>query len=251
VRLAIYSDLHLEFAPFDPPALDVDVIVLAGDIGPKLTGIKFANSLRSRSRAEIVYVPGNHEFYGSNTRLVDKLREHANAGVHVLDNNSVCIDRVRFLGATLWTDFSLYRDTDEVAAKTAAGSMMNDYECIRNAERSYQRLTPTDTQNFHAQSCSWINDQLSCPLTGRVVVVTHHAPSEHSLAPKHRGSPLSPAFASSLEWLVMGSRANLWIYGHTHYNADYRIGLTRVLSNQRGYPDEDVEGFDPALVVEI
>jgi hypothetical protein len=32
---------------------------------------------------------------------------------------------------------------------------------------------------------------------------------------------------------------------------DYRIGATRVLSNQRGYPDEPANGFDPALVVDL
>jgi hypothetical protein len=32
---------------------------------------------------------------------------------------------------------------------------------------------------------------------------------------------------------------------------DYKIGSTRVLTNQRGYPDELCKDFAPALVVEV
>jgi ribonuclease Z len=34
VRLHVLSDLHLEFAPFEPPAVEADVVVLAGDTAP-------------------------------------------------------------------------------------------------------------------------------------------------------------------------------------------------------------------------
>lgn len=37
----------------------------------------------------------------------------------------------------------------------------------------------------------------------------------------------------------------------THYNVDYRIGSTRVLTNQRGYPHEVCDGFDPGMVIEV
>jgi hypothetical protein len=32
VRLRVLSDLHVEFAAFEPPPVDVDAVVLAGDI---------------------------------------------------------------------------------------------------------------------------------------------------------------------------------------------------------------------------
>jgi hypothetical protein len=43
----------------------------------------------------------------------------------------------------------------------------------------------------------------------------------------------------------------LWIHGHTHYNVDFKVGSTRVLTNQRGYPNELCKRFDPSLVIEI
>ena len=43
----------------------------------------------------------------------------------------------------------------------------------------------------------------------------------------------------------------LWIHGHTHFNVDYKIGQTRVVTNQRGYVDTPNETFDPSLVLEV
>lgn len=87
-------------------------------------------------------------------------------------------------------------------------------------------------------------------LTGSYIV-THHARSPRSEAPAYADGPLSPSFVSDLGPLIEQSGIPLWIHGHTHYNVDYRIGRTRVLTNQRGYPREGCVGFDPGLVVEI
>ena len=70
-------------------------------------------------------------------------------------------------------------------------------------------------------------------------------------APYHLMSPLSPAFASDLNALIGESGIPLWIHGHTHYNVDHRIGSTRILTNQRGYPGEPCKGFDPEMVIEL
>ena len=131
-----------------------------------------------------------------------------------------------------------------------AEEIMSDYHVIRfNPEQ--RLLRARDTVRLHEQSVAWLHDQLSkCDRT-RTVVVTHHAPSTRSEAPYHADSPLKPAFGSNLDSLIEQSGVPLWIYGHTHYNADFVIGSTRVLTNQRGYPEELCEGFNPSLVVEI
>ncbi len=71
------------------------------------------------------------------------------------------------------------------------------------------------------------------------------------MGPVYSADPMSPAFASNLDSLVAASRAPLWVHGHIHWVADYRLGATRVLANPRGYPKERVQAFDPALVVEV
>ena len=79
----------------------------------------------------------------------------------------------------------------------------------------------------------------------------YHAPSPRSEAPGYANGLLSPAFVSDLGALIEQSGIPLWIHGHTHYNVDYQIGATRVLTNQRGYPREVCDGFDPGMVIEV
>jgi len=43
----------------------------------------------------------------------------------------------------------------------------------------------------------------------------------------------------------------MWIYGHTHYNVDQYIGNTRIITNQRGYSFENLQGFDPELIINL
>jgi hypothetical protein len=63
---------------------------------------------------------------------------------------------------------------------------------------------------------------------------------------------LTPAFASSLEMLMDGDRAALWVHGHMHDAFDYEIYGTRVVCNPRGYaPNALNADFRPDLVVKI
>ena len=127
---------------------------------------------------------------------------------------------------------------------------MSDYSIIQfSSERRV--LHARDTARMHSDSVAWLRSKLIECDRARTIVVTHHAPSPRSEPPYHANSPLKPAFASNLDELVKESGVPLWIHGHTHYNVDYVIGSTRVLTNQLGYPDQLCKGFDPSLTVEI
>ena len=80
---------------------------------------------------------------------------------------------------------------------------------------------------------------------------THNAPSGRSIDAEHAGKSLSASFASDLESLITESGIPLWIHGHTHNNVDYHVGATRIYTNQRGYPDKVLAGFDPGAVIEL
>src|SRR5258706_694990 len=67
LRIRIYSDLHLEFAPFVPPANDADTIVLAGDIANGAAGVEWA---RETFKGPLIYLAGNHEDYESQFETV-------------------------------------------------------------------------------------------------------------------------------------------------------------------------------------
>src|SRR2546430_14688891 len=60
LRIRIYSDLHLEFTPFEPPANDADAVVLAGDIANGAAGIAWA---RETFGGPGLYLARNHEDY--------------------------------------------------------------------------------------------------------------------------------------------------------------------------------------------
>ena len=248
MRVHILSDLHMEFAPAEIPSTDADVVVLAGDIHLGAKGCEWAR--KQFPDKPVIYVPGNHEYYKhSLPELVETLKaEMDGSNVCVLENDAVEIKGITFLGCSLWTDFRL--SGDPVAAMRMAEHNMSDYHIIRfNPE--HRPLQPQDTVRLHEESVAWLRGQLARCNPARTVVVTHHAPSARAEAPCHANSPLKPAFSSNLDSLIEGSGVPLWIYGHTHFNADFRAGKTRVLTNQRGYPDERCVGFKAGLVVEV
>ena len=222
--------------------------MLAGDIHLGREGRRWAR--RHFADQPVVYVLGNHEFYRhSLPELTETLkRETRGSHVHVLENGAAEIGGFSFLGCTLWTDFQLASKPE--AAMRTAESEMSDYSIIFHSAEN-RLLCARDTAQLHAESVSWLRNQLAKCNPARTIVVTHHAPSSRSEAPYHVNGPLSAAFASKLDWLVEQSRVPLWIHGHTHYNVDYTLGSTRVLTNQLGYPGEFCNGFDPALVIEV
>ena len=266
VRMLILSDLHLEFVTFQPPGASVfDIAVLAGDICTGTAAVRRALRPSNFAGKPILLVPGNHEFYGGErTRVLQELREAA-AGthVHLLDRDEVILSGVRFLGATLWTDFELdvATGTDVAPAKRDATRGLNDFcGAIRERrldERVPRRFTPQDAAREHALSRAWLLERLQAPVAPSVhatVVVTHHAPSSLSMDPIYAGSELNPCFYSALPTSFFQNAA-LWVHGHSHSSCDYRHHNTRIVANPRGYrrrngTDEN-EHFAPRLVITL
>ena len=248
MKIQPLADIHIEMTPCDIPVMG-DVIVLAGDIGVGVEGVRWAK--KQFDGVPTVYVAGNHTYYGQlfPDTLSTLRTEAAGSNVHILENDALILDGVRFLGATLWTDFCLEGVARQELAMLTAKRGMNDFRLIRKA--SGELLTPRDMAEVHTESLNWLRSQLAEPFDGKTVVVTHHAPCVMSSAPEYRGSDLAPAFSSNLESLILEFSPALWISGHTHYSCDYHIGTTRMISNQRGYNDMEATGFDPALTVEV
>jgi len=101
MKIRVLSDLHLEFQQWIAPKADADVVVLAGDIDVGIHGVEWARS--SFPLNPIVYVPGNHEFYGGHMQdlLEELIVQGRRMGVDVLDGRGIVIGGVRFLGVTL------------------------------------------------------------------------------------------------------------------------------------------------------
>jgi len=248
MELQVFSDLHLESCIIEPVPKKADVVVLAGDIHQGTAGLKWAK--KTFRNCPVIYVLGNHEFYNHTMpSLIQELRHEAkNSNVHVLENNAVEIGGFTFLGCSLWTDFQLGPDARE--AMLLANQEMNDFWLIKKPE-DHQLFSAEDSAKRHAASVRWLTRRMDRHDPARTIVVTHHAPSPLSLSSQYADDLLSAAFASDLNPLIKASRIPLWIHGHTHYNVDFKIGSTRIYSNQRGYHHEGVRGFEPGNVIEI
>ena len=55
---------------------------------------------------------------------------------------------------------------------------------------------------------------------------------------------------STFEYYIKDSGVDYWIYGHSHYNADVKIGNTKCISNQLGYVFHgEHETFNPCKFI--
>lgn len=270
MRAWIVSDIHT--SPMDTllgtslRIPDADICICAGDISNDIsTSIAFL--LRNiEPHMPVVLVLGNHDFYGSSIdfalekgrRLVER------TGITLLENESIEIDRCRFIGATLWTDFAVSVDDDEhipseerraKAFELVPWQMADFHAIFRSDERRSGEnglITVHEILARHVVSRSYIDQQLSKPFDGRTVVVTHHAPHMQSMDPSFFGHVTNAAFASDLSGMIERRKPHLWIHGHIHIFRDYMADATRVICNPRGYSREQyTSGFRDSFVIDL
>lgn len=250
MKILVLSDLHNEFTVFEPIETDADVIVLAGDIDNGDAGLKWAR--KTWPARKIVYVIGNHEYYRRDfAETQASLRQAARArDIYLLEDNEAIIDGVRFLGATLWTDFEYFGADKKAMAMEEGQNRLNDFRLIQYGQLG--TFSPEHSVDLHKRSLAWLTAKLDEPFDGPTVVVTHHLPSEKSVAERFTDTPLSGCFVSHLDYLF--GKMGLWIHGHTHDSFDYVANGTRVVCNPRGYVTSrgaENAGFDPSKVVEV
>ncbi len=255
MKIALYSDLHRETYRSQAWTLArpaADLVILAGDIGSDEQGLHWA--AQTFAPLPIIYVAGNHEYYGGSLARLAQFRQTAAAlGIHFLEEDELHRDGVRFLGCTLWSDFDLYGAEQRELAMSVAGALIKDYGDID--KRPGQALTPADSRRLHRQSLAWLERALAQPFTGKTVVISHFAPHRRCVAPRFAASPVSPYFVSDLAPLLERHRIDLWCHGHTHTNNDFIAASgCRIIANQRGYPKEFAAGtmdFRADLLIEL
>jgi len=264
MKLHILSDLHVEFAPFAPPATDADLVVLAGDIHQGVAGIAWARA--AFPHQELLYVAGNHEYYRDHwDTLLPELRQAAaRHAVHFLEDDELVLGGVRFLGTALWTDFDYFGPARRDQAMMACVDYLTDFRLIGatpdpqaaqicpGIPQAPGLLTPGHVRLRHLRSRAWLEQRLGAPHDGPTVVITHHLPGPGSVAPRYKDDLGNAGFASHLDHLM--GQAALWVHGHTHDSFDYQAGGTRVVCNPRGYPVRGAfenPDFAPGLIVRV
>lgn len=248
MRLHILSDLHQEFAVYNPAVVKADVVILAGDIHTGLTGIRWAQS--TYKDTPVIYVAGNHEYYGKAYfgHRGKMRRAAANSNVYFLEQDSVTIGDITFLGTTLWTDMKF--EGNAVLSACYAKMSFNDYSRIR-IEPNYRKLDPRNTQDFFQEAKAWLATSLQAAKTKKTVVITHHGISGQSVDPRYQNYTGQSFFISELSQFICDNPCNLWVHGHVHSSHNYNINTTQVITNPRGYIHELNPDFDPTLCLDV
>jgi predicted phosphodiesterase len=258
--LRIVSDLHIEFiptskwedelevlVPYLPNEKDM-VLVLAGDtISADLREdiTPWIKDLSQRHRA-VVMVTGNHEGYHGSRSIATTYWQYAaamNKDLYVLENDTLFIDNVRFLGTTLWT--ALAGPLDHLFVYE-----MNDFDFI-------QGWTVAQWKYAHGLAVEFLHDMLDQEFDGKTVVVTHHLPTFSSIGEKYLNDKDNCGYATNLDNLIGYNDIAVWFHGHTHDSFDYMAGDTRIVCNPHGYfptrenGDRRNPNFNPTMVVDV
>lgn len=257
-KLWILSDLHRDYEDWGPLYIpEADACVVAGDVGQGLVRSMRWLQQEIGRHMPVVFVAGNHEFYRG--AIVESFMDALAAGtdcpdVYLLEDSQVVLGSVRFVGATLWTDYEVMASGDGDLARAwameTAFSQLNDHRAISWKKKPWQRFVPGLALRKHVESRAFVERSLAEPFDGPTVVVTHHAPHRGSIPERFARDTLTAAFASDLSAVIEQAKPDLWVHGHTHDSFDYWVGRTRVICNPRGYADENKE-FVPDLVVEV
>lgn len=244
MRIRLLSDLHTEFGV--SPAAETyseyrgeDVVVLAGDIAVGAVGVAKVLEHFAKIFPQVVYVPGNHEYYGSQVEEFDNEISDwclGQANIHLLDRNSVVVGEVEFVGATLWTNFG-----ENIWAKMAAKKMINDF-------RSIKHFSPDAAEARYNRDVEYIQQALQNRQARHTCVVTHFLPAQACIAPQYRNPHdlTNLYFANGLDNYIGYLPETTWMFGHTHTPMDFCLGNTRLVCNPCGYPGErNRQQFNP------
>jgi predicted phosphohydrolase len=235
MKIQYCSDLHLEFPenrkfllrnPLKPIG---DILLLAGDIVP------FHDQEKARGFFDFVsdhfsttyWIPGNHEYYGSD--IADKpspLWEDIHPNVHLVNNQSVELGGIRFIFSTLWSRISPPLEWD-------IQRCINDFSAI---SCDGEKFTARNFTRLHKACLAFITKSLESKEKAPCVVVTHHVPTMMNYPNLYKNSVLTQAFAVELFDLIDHFSPAYWIYGHHHVNTpEFKAGPTTMLTNQLGY----------------
>lgn len=256
MNIQLLSDLHLEANPAFVPehAPGADLLVLAGDVGSyqkRRDGSAMEEPDWGLRRfadwpVPVLFVPGNHEYDALDVDEAHAgLREACERlGLRWLERETLVVDGVRFVGTTLWSDY------DALGERQKAFRAANHY-LVKMAGQRDGRLFDAEAMRELALDCQqWLKGALAEAFDGTTVVVTHFAPTLHSMDPRYGLSPGTAGFCNALDaWLP---HADLWLHGHLHCPTDVQVGRCRIVANPLGYSDKNEQaGFLPRQLIRV
>jgi predicted phosphodiesterase len=288
VNIQLLSDLHLESHPHfaAQPLAGADVLVLAGDIGsyqqdsaltrlavPDFGLARFSPRPVHEGGAAwptpVIFVPGNHEYDALEFDAAhQRLRQACERwGLIWLEQESVVIQGLRFVGCTLWSDFDGLSSAPGTAANDAEAAApgalaerlkardkafraANFYLRKNHSLQAGQPMLAEQLRELGLQSQRWLRQALATGFDGPTVAVTHFAPSLLSADPRYGLTPGTAGFCNALDDLLPA--AQLWLHGHLHCPQDYVSRGCRVVANPLGYARKgEQKNYRPELLIAV
>lgn len=263
--------MHINFEDINMPG--GDVLIMAGDIMEaghlrRADNAKKDTFLADRYRRfineelvkyrHVIYVAGNHEHYGNSYNDThDRIKRELPDNVRFLEGETFKIEDVNFFGGTLWTDMN---KGDPITASTLKQGMADFSGAIKFGDGvrvdtlygdSYwtNKFTPAYAKGIFHETMEKLKQFVESIPDEKVVVVTHHAPTELSIDPYYKDQyHMNGGYHSRLgDFILDHPNIKVWCHGHMHNFTDYMIGDTRVLANPRGYKGYEAiaDTFDP------
>ena len=241
--IKLVSDTHFELSShgefvFEPLSTDSKtILVLAGDIDCIEHVTERLHSLGKQYHS-VVYVPGNHEFWGSDViHGSQKLKSELQANnVHFLDNSFVEIGNYCFVGGTMWCPY------DDPILESAHTNIKDFGQILYNGDR----LNPSHCRDMWHKFKNVLIELLDMNVQN-IVAVTHFLPDYMSINERFRTTSnylFNRYFASNILEIVSSHKNSknikYWLHGHTHDSVNYTYPLTntRVIANPVGYKHE-------------
>jgi len=254
-KIYCISDLHLEFydnyeqlyEKLEQIMPDADILILAGDIGypadsryPIAVDSKINNVgscednltnllIRFKKRYQhVIMVMGKHEYYGIKNfdrhSAVSAMEEIcAKTDVVLLNNNTVVINGVKFIGTTLWTN-----------AEKHIKYMMADFGKVFKEVKDYN----DEFFKCYRWLADCLMDDLGDHTVKRQVVITHHLPTSKLSHAKYDGNLANSGYYVDIIDNLLLDKVKYWFCGHTHQTTTLRHNGVHYVVNPSGYPSE-------------
>ena len=237
LKIKVLSDIHLEFSQFEIEKDDCDMLILCGDVCEIVNTTLFLTFIEKCCSIfdEVIYIPGNHEYYNSSIQEVNNFLKNIKYKNFIyLNEKTFRYHNIVFIGAVLWSNIS-----NENSKKIQ--NHINDYRLIRN-------FTVEESNALHNKHKVFIDKNLDTYRDFIKVVITHHTPLIHNTShPKFDNSFTNEAFSTDLSPIV--KKADYWICGHTHYCNDFMFESCRVILNCKGYSNN--KNFDSKKFISL
>jgi predicted phosphodiesterase len=279
MRIHVGSDIHANWTrgKADVPAPDCDLRLWVGDATDGLcNALRIMAETFKDSTAPLAYVPGNHDFFISESEPNAYYQEQLERarilapklGVNLLHNDTMIVGgTLRVIGSPLWPDFvagditmskkmkMLQSQRGYLDERPGVKDYHEDFRRIRfGGSGSKNRFTPSQSLALHAEAMAFLKAEIvDKDWDGETLCATHVPPSQLSLLPG--GPRMHDWMYCATDCGDLFEHVDVWASGHVHHSTEYEIDGCRLIGNPRGYPNRDGTfenpKWDPNLVIDV